>query len=131
MSLSERNGLELCHVYLCKPLTTNQVEVDVLTLGPSAAMVDQMNMELPEGEKTANVFADSMSYLYDSTEALSKSSELNIRWDSISIMELVDPSQWVEGAATKSTANRGGQGWSYPRHPCRACSRPLCYQWRS
>ena len=54
-----------------------------------AAMVDQMNMELPEGKTTVDIFADFKRYLYDTTEVLSKSSEPKLRWDSILIIELV------------------------------------------
>jgi len=62
----------------------------------SAAMVDQMNMELPKGKTITDVFADFMRYLYDSTEALFKSSEPNVKWDSISVIELVltHPNGW-------------------------------------
>jgi len=62
----------------------------------SAAMVDQMSMELPKGKTIADVFADFMRYLYDSTEVLFKSSEPNVRWDSISTIELVltHPNGW-------------------------------------
>ena len=62
----------------------------------SAAMVDQMNMELPKGKTIVDVFADFMRYLYDSTEALFKSSEPNVKWDSISTIELVltHPNGW-------------------------------------
>ena len=60
------------------------------------AMTDQMSVELPRGKTTIDVFADFMRYLFDSTEALFKSSEPNIRWDSISIIELVltHPNGW-------------------------------------
>ena len=62
----------------------------------SAAMVDQMSMELPKGKTIVDVFADFMRYLYDSTEVLFKSSEPNVRWDSISTIELVltHPNGW-------------------------------------
>jgi len=62
----------------------------------SAAMVEQMSMELPKGKTIVDVFADFMRYLYDSTEALFKSSEPNIKWDSISVIELVltHPNGW-------------------------------------
>jgi len=62
----------------------------------SAEMVDQMSMELPEGKAIVDVFADFMRYLYDSTEALFKSSEPNIKWDSIPTIELVltHPNGW-------------------------------------
>ena len=62
----------------------------------SAAMVDQMNMELPKGKTIIDVFADFMRYLYDSTEALFKSSEPNVKWDSITTIELVltHPNGW-------------------------------------
>ena len=62
----------------------------------SAAMVDQMSMELPEGKAIVDVFADFMRYLFDSTEALFKSSEPNVRWDSISTIEFVltHPNGW-------------------------------------
>jgi len=62
----------------------------------SAAMVDQMSLELPKGKTIVDVFADFMRYLFDSTEALFKSSEPNIQWDSISLIELVltHPNGW-------------------------------------
>ena len=62
----------------------------------SAAMVDQMSMELPKGKTIVDVFADFMRYLFDSTEVLFKSSEPNVRWDSISTIELVltHPNGW-------------------------------------
>jgi len=62
----------------------------------SAAMVDQMSMELPKEKTIVDVFADFMRYLYDSTEALFKSSEPNIKWDSITTIELVltHPNGW-------------------------------------
>ena len=62
----------------------------------SAAMVVQMSMELPKGKTIIDVFTDFMRYLYDSTEALFKSSEPNIQWDSISIIELIltHPNGW-------------------------------------
>jgi len=62
----------------------------------SAAMVDQMSMELPKGKTIVDVFADFMRYLFDSTETLFKSSEPNVRWDSISTIELVltHPNGW-------------------------------------
>jgi len=62
----------------------------------SAAMVDQMGMGLPKGKTIIDVFADFMRYLFDSTEALFKSSEPNIQWDSISVIELVltHPNGW-------------------------------------
>ena len=62
----------------------------------SAAMVDQMSMELPKGKTIVDVFADFMRYLFDSTEALFKSSEPNVKWDSISTIELVltHPNGW-------------------------------------
>jgi len=62
----------------------------------SAAMVDQMSMELPKGKTIIDVFADFMRYLFDSTETLFKSSEPNVRWDSISTIELVltHPNGW-------------------------------------
>ena len=62
----------------------------------SAAMVDQMSLELPKGKTIVDVFADFMRYLYDSTEALFKSSEPNVQWDSISVIELVltHPNGW-------------------------------------
>ena len=55
----------------------------------SAAMVDQMSMELPKGKTIIDVFADFMRYLFDSTEVLFKSSEPNVKWDSITTIELV------------------------------------------
>ena len=62
----------------------------------SAAMVDQMSMELPKGKTIVDVFTDFMRYLYDSTEALFKSSEPNVKWDSILVIELVltHPNGW-------------------------------------
>ena len=64
--------------------------------GLPAAMKDQMNMELPRGKTIVDVFADFMRYLFDSTEALFKSSEPNVSWDSISCIELVltHPNGW-------------------------------------
>ena len=61
-----------------------------------AAMKDQMSTELPKGKTIIDVFADFMRYLFDSTEALFKSSEPNVTWDSISIIELVltHPNGW-------------------------------------
>ena len=60
------------------------------------AMKDQMSTELPRGKTIVDVFADYMRYLFDSTEALFKSSELTVRWDSISGIELVlsHPNGW-------------------------------------
>ena len=68
-------------------------------LSPSdlpAAMVDQMSTELPKGKTIIDVFADFMRYLFDSTEVLFRSSEPNVRWDSISTIELVltHPNGW-------------------------------------
>jgi len=62
----------------------------------SPAMVDQMSMELPKGKTIVDVFADFMRYLFDSTEVLFKSSEPNVKWDSISTIELVltHPNGW-------------------------------------
>jgi len=62
----------------------------------SAAMVDQMSTELPKGKTIVDVFADFMRYLFDSTEALFKSSEPNVRWDTISTIDLVltHPNGW-------------------------------------
>jgi len=62
----------------------------------SAAMVDQMSMELPKGKTIVDVFADFMRYLFDSTEALFRSSEPNVKWDSITTIELVltHPNGW-------------------------------------
>ena len=62
----------------------------------SAEMVNQMSLELPEGKAIGDVFADFMRYLYDSTEALFKSSEPNVKWDSIPTIELVltHPNGW-------------------------------------
>jgi len=64
--------------------------------GLPVAMKDQMSMELPRGKTIVDVFADFMRYLFDSTEALFKSSEPNVRWDSISSIELVltHPNGW-------------------------------------
>jgi hypothetical protein len=63
------------------------------------AMKDQMSTELPRGKTIIDVFADFMRYLFDSTEALFKSSEPNgeLRWNSISqSIELVltHPNGW-------------------------------------
>ena len=60
------------------------------------AMKDQMSTELPRGKTIIDIFADFMRYLFDSTEALFKSSEPNVRWDSISTIELVltHPNGW-------------------------------------
>ena len=60
------------------------------------AMRDQMSTELPMGKNILDIFADFMLYLFDSTEALFKSSEPNVRWDSISNIELVltHPNGW-------------------------------------
>ena len=60
------------------------------------AMRDQMSTELPMGKNILDIFADFMRYLFDSTEALFKSSEPNVRWDSISNIELVltHPNGW-------------------------------------
>ena len=60
------------------------------------ALKDQMSAELPRGKTIVDVFADYMRYLFDSTEALFKSSELTVRWDSISGIELVltHPNGW-------------------------------------
>ena len=61
-----------------------------------AAMKDQMSTELPRGKTIVDVFADYMRYLFESTETLFKSSEPNVRWDSISSIELVlsHPNGW-------------------------------------
>ena len=64
-----------------------------------AAMKDQMNTELPRGKTIIDVFADFMRYLFDSTEALFKSSEPSgeLRWGSIlKSIELVltHPNGW-------------------------------------
>jgi len=55
-----------------------------------------MSTELPRGKTIVDVFADFMRYLFDSTEAMFKSSELNVVWDSISSIELVltHPNSW-------------------------------------
>jgi len=60
------------------------------------AMKDQMSTELPRGKTIVDVFADYMRYPSDSTEALFKSSEPNVRWDLISSIELVltHPNGW-------------------------------------
>ena len=60
------------------------------------ALKDQMSAELPRGKTIVDVFADYMRYLFDSAEALFKSSELTVRWDSISGIELVltHPNGW-------------------------------------
>ena len=60
------------------------------------AMKDQMSTELPRGKTIVDVFADYMRYLFESTETLFKSSEPNVRWDSISSIELVlsHPNGW-------------------------------------
>ena len=62
----------------------------------SAAMLEQMSIELPKGKTIIDVFADLMRYLFDSTEVLFKSSEPNVKWDSISVIELVltHPNGW-------------------------------------
>ena len=62
----------------------------------STAMVAQMSTELPKGKTIVDVFADFMRYLYESTETLFKTSEPNIKWDSISTIELVltHPNGW-------------------------------------
>jgi len=56
-----------------------------------------MNTQLPRGKTIVDVFADFMRYLFNSTEALFKSSESNVRWDSVSkSIELVltHPNGW-------------------------------------
>jgi hypothetical protein len=60
------------------------------------AMKDQMSTELPKGKTIIDVFADFMRYLFDSTEALFKSSEPSVTWESISMIELVltHPNGW-------------------------------------
>jgi len=60
------------------------------------AMKDQMSTELPRGKTIVDVFADYMRYLFESTETLFKTSEPNVRWDSISGIELVltHPNAW-------------------------------------
>ena len=60
------------------------------------AMKDRISTELPRGKTIVDVFADYMCYLFDSTEELFKSSEPNVRWDSISSIELVltHPNGW-------------------------------------
>ena len=60
------------------------------------AMTDQMSTKLPKGKTIIDVFADFMRYLYDSTETLFKASEPNVKWDSISVIELVltHPNGW-------------------------------------
>ena len=45
----------------------------------SAAMVDQMSLELPKEETIVDVLADFRRYLFDSTEAPFESSEPNIK----------------------------------------------------
>ena len=61
-----------------------------------AAMTDQMSTELPMGKTIVDVFADFMRYLFDSTEALFRSSEPNVKWDSITTIELIltHPNGW-------------------------------------
>jgi len=60
------------------------------------AMKDRMNTELPRGKTIVDVFADFMRYLFDSTEAMFKSSEPNVMWDAIPSIELVlsHPNGW-------------------------------------
>jgi len=63
------------------------------------AMRDQMSVELPRGKTIVDIFADFMRYLFDSTEALFKSSEPNgeLKWGSVSkSIELVltHPNGW-------------------------------------
>ena len=45
----------------------------------SAAMVDQMSLELPKEETIVDIFAYFRRYLFNSTEALFKSSEPNVK----------------------------------------------------
>ena len=55
-----------------------------------------MGTKLPKGKTIIDIFADFMRYLFDSAKALFKSSELTVRWDSISGIELVltHPNGW-------------------------------------
>jgi len=68
----------------------------LLPSGLPVAMKDQISTELPKGKTIIDVFADFMRYLFESTETLFKSSEPNVRWDSISSIELVlsHPNSW-------------------------------------
>ena len=64
-----------------------------------AAMMDQISAKLPRGKTIIDVFTDFMRYLFDSANALFKSSEPNgeVRWNSISkSIELVltHPNGW-------------------------------------
>ena len=64
-----------------------------------AAMKVQMSTQLPRGRTIVDVFADFMRYLFDSTQALFKTSESNgvLKWDSVSNnIELVlsHPNGW-------------------------------------
>jgi len=62
-------------------------------------MTDQMSTRLPRGKTIIDVFADFMSYLFDSTKALFKTSEPNgeLRWNSVSNnieLVLTHPNGW-------------------------------------
>ena len=89
----------------------------------SAAMVDQMSMELPKGKTIVDVFADFMRYLYDSTEVLFKSSEPNVKWDSISVIELVltHPNGWKgpQQSQLRAAAVKVGLIQDTPAEPAR------------
>ena len=66
---------------------------------PPAAVKDRMSKQLPKGKTIVDVFADFMSYLFDSTKALLIASEPDgeLRWNSISgniELVLTHPNGW-------------------------------------
>ena len=72
----------------------------------SSAAIKNWICELPKGKTIVDVFADFMRYLFDSTKAFSKSSELDgeLRWDSVSDnIELVlsHPNEWGDSQQTQ------------------------------
>jgi hypothetical protein len=76
------------------------------------AMKDRMSTELPRGKTIVDVFADFIRYLFDSTKTLFASAEPNVRWHSISSIELVltHPNGWggPQQCLLRSAAVKGG-----------------------
>jgi len=66
---------------------------------PSAAVMNHMGKQLPEGKTIVDVFADFMRYLFDSTRGFVTDSEPNggLKWDSASNnieLVLTHPNGW-------------------------------------
>ena len=82
---------------------------------PSAAMKDQMSVDLPRGKTIVHVFSDFMRYLFDSTKALFISSDVNgeQRWNSVSSkieLVLTHPNGWggPQQSQLRTAAARAG-----------------------